>query len=46
MKDMLEQEQTFVRKYLRTLTKMNQVIKGRSGSGQNQVPDFEFLSDL
>ena len=38
-KDNLERGQTPMRKYLRTLTRTNQVIKDQFGRGQNQAPD-------
>ena len=38
MKDMMERGQTSLKKYLRILTKINQIIKDRSRGGQNQAP--------
>ena len=39
MKEMLERGQTSLRKYLRTLGRMHQVIKGRARRGGNQAAD-------
>ena len=39
MKEMLEQGQTSLRKYLRTFGRMHQVIKGRARRGGNQAAD-------